>query len=168
MTKGADMTATVQPTPTREDAVKAIRSALRSRSGRAWSVRAGRGSVFEWIYITAPSSRLVDDQMTAEDCTDLGRLLGLDGPTHEQGVMVPRRRRREFVERARNVANDPHVVTVVEASGETSVHECESRELAGGLVRRLARERECLATACAGWIYVGGARVTVAAKEASQ
>lgn len=41
----------------RDDAIKAIRAALKRRSGKAWSVTGGRGTGWGWIEITAPPKR---------------------------------------------------------------------------------------------------------------
>lgn len=163
MTEGADMNATVQPTtPSREDAVKAIRAALAARSGRAWSVRAGTGSVFDWIYICAPASRLVEEEMTEKDRVELGRLLGLDGRAPEQGVMVPRDRRREYVERAQHVDLDPHLVTVIEPGCDPQVRGLSSRDEAVEWVRALADDRGEPMRARSDYIEIGTARVVIA------
>ncbi len=41
----------------RDEAIKAIRAALKRRTGRAWSVTGGRGTAWGWITITAPPKR---------------------------------------------------------------------------------------------------------------
>jgi hypothetical protein len=43
---------------TRDDAISAIRTALRKRSGKAWSVKGGRGTSSGWITISSPPRRL--------------------------------------------------------------------------------------------------------------
>lgn len=86
-----------------KEAIAAIKSALRERSGKSWSVTARRGSSYGWLNITAPPARLVDyGYMTDADSAELGRLLGRDGPCHMQGELVPASAAhyREFTARA--------------------------------------------------------------------
>jgi len=60
-----------------DDGVGIIRAALERRTGFRWSVRRGKGSRREAIYIKAASSRLVGTAMTGHDSALLGALLGL-------------------------------------------------------------------------------------------
>jgi len=95
----------------RDQAITAIRAALKRRSGKSWSVRGGRGTTWGWITITAPPSRLAGDEMTTEDAAELADLLGLDlDQAHLQGVLVPdsNQDRREYIGRAEGAA--AHVV----------------------------------------------------------
>lgn len=64
-----------------------IKRALRGRTGRSWSVSRGRGTVYGWLYITAPKERLVHGEVSAED----RRLLSeaLDESVGHQGVTIP-------------------------------------------------------------------------------
>lgn len=96
-----------QPKPStavdRDTAIKAIRTALRKRSGKAWSVRGGRGTAWGWITISAPPARSGDfGGMSDEDAAELGQLLGLDGSAHFQGVSIAAGSdyRREYIARA--------------------------------------------------------------------
>lgn len=41
----------------RNATIKAIRTALQRRSGKAWSVTGGRGTAWGWIHIDAPPAR---------------------------------------------------------------------------------------------------------------
>lgn len=41
----------------RNETIKEIKSALKQRSGKAWSVTGGRGTAWGWITITAPPAR---------------------------------------------------------------------------------------------------------------
>lgn len=103
----------------RDVAVRLIRDALRRRSGRPWSVTAGRGTVSGWLTIMSrPADRVcvhhVDGEecptpehcqqhryyLSEADCVELGRLLGLD--VHHQGVSISDRQddRRAHIARA--------------------------------------------------------------------
>ena len=87
----------------RNEAISAIKSALRERSGKAWSVTGGRGTAYGWLTISAPPARRVGyDYMTDDDRAELGRLLGMDKPCHRQGESVPASNAhyREYVARA--------------------------------------------------------------------
>ena len=92
----------------RDDAIKAIRTALRKRSGKAWSVTGGRGTAYGWITISAPPARRGEyGSMTEEDSTELAALLGLDR-VHHQGQDVPASDayRAEYVARAQGRTPD--------------------------------------------------------------
>lgn len=109
----------------RDEAIKNIRSALRRRSGKAWSVRGGSGTSWGWIEIDAPPARrtwgwrlkpgLADSPENYEeydtghpgghaspaDRAELARLLNL-ADVHWQGVSIAAGRgyRIEVVDRA--------------------------------------------------------------------
>lgn len=124
----ADRPAPELPAPVtdRNEAIAAIRAALRRRTGRAWSVTGGRGTVWGWITVDAPPSRAtwgyrlragaVTDRpedyepfdtgepgrlMSPEDRAELARLLGLES-VPVQGVSIPAGHdyRTEYVDRA--------------------------------------------------------------------
>lgn len=111
----------------RNETIKQIRTALKRRSGKPWSVTGGRGTVWGWISITAPPARSTWGErmiagsagympsdfepydtgepgrsMSPADQTELAALLGL--PTHmaRQGVSIPARSDywREYIDRA--------------------------------------------------------------------
>lgn len=42
---------------TRDEAIARIRIALKQRSGKAWSVKGGRGTAYGWIDISVPTAR---------------------------------------------------------------------------------------------------------------
>ena len=100
----------------RDDAIAAIRAGLRRRSGKAWSVRGGRGTSWGWITITAPPRRQDPEGcMTDEDRVELAELLGLgpaEGRAHWQGVTVPAsaQHRHEYIARAEG--REPEVIGV--------------------------------------------------------
>lgn len=110
----------------RDDAIKAIKDALRRRSGRAWSVTGGKGTAWGWITIDAPpkrrTARFVDNgrkddrgytawdledtaqpggYITPADQAELCELLGLER-MHHQGISIPAdtNYRIEYVNRA--------------------------------------------------------------------
>jgi hypothetical protein len=98
----------------RDETIKAIRAALKQRSGKTWSVTGGRGTVWGWINITAPPRRCTGDMiqhaelrhgqmhyayehidtctqtgcMTPQDAAELAELLGLEKPVHYQGASI--------------------------------------------------------------------------------
>lgn len=88
----------------RDQAIRAIRAALRRRTGRAWSVTGGRGTAWGWITVTSPPARRVQPfgYMTDADRRELGEALGLVAPAHAQGVSIPAGHdyRAEYVDRA--------------------------------------------------------------------
>lgn len=95
----------------RNEAIKAIRSALKQRSGKAWSVKGDRGTAWGWIQISSPPSRRVDfGYMTEADAEELGRLLDLGRPAHCQGVSIAAGSdyRLEYVARAQGKTPTVH------------------------------------------------------------
>jgi hypothetical protein len=73
----------------RKEAIRRIRTALRERSGRSWSVTGGRGTSWGWIHIDSPPARHDDSSfMRPDDRAELAKLLGLDA-VHQQGVSIP-------------------------------------------------------------------------------
>jgi len=97
----------------RNETIQRIRTALKLRSGKVWSVTGGRGTAWGWITITAPPKRrtghgvkksgaLTDwpedyeykdtgepnGNLAPAEQAELGRLLGLP-PVHFQGVSIP-------------------------------------------------------------------------------
>lgn len=98
----------------RNETMAEIKTVLRRRSGKVWSVTGGRGTAWGWITIDAPPARrtahsvkregAITDRpedyedrdtgepggyMTSADRAELGRLLGLSGPVHFQGESIP-------------------------------------------------------------------------------
>ena len=80
-----------EPAPSLDETIKAIRTALKQRSGKQWSVKRGRGTARDWITLTAPPARQEQPfgTMSKEDRTELAQLLGLDKPCHHQGHLIP-------------------------------------------------------------------------------
>lgn len=100
----------------RTEAIKAIRTALRARTGRAWSVRGARGTAYGWIQIDAPKARLTCDFEGGADCdgttcgrsheygyltmtdrVELAAVLGESRPVHPQGVSISPDSRNGYV-----------------------------------------------------------------------
>jgi hypothetical protein len=98
----------------RGEVIRAIRTALKRRSGKTWSVTGGRGTAWGWLRIDAPKARrtgkfvkvgtddfgndtfaLIDTgearefgYMTPDDQRELTELLGLGQLVHHQGHQV--------------------------------------------------------------------------------
>jgi len=91
------MNATTTPTD-RDEAIKTIRTALKKRSGKTWSVRGGKGTAWGWIEIDVPPAR---EGSRAADLIELAQLLGLE-TVHHQGVSIAAGRdyRQEYIDRA--------------------------------------------------------------------
>lgn len=113
----------------RNQVISEIKTALRKRSGRAWSVTGGRGTAWGWITIDAPPARRTsgfrlkagmvdipenyeeydtgqpDRLMTPADRAELAKLLGLDN-VHTQGVSIAASSDyyREYTDRAQGRA----------------------------------------------------------------
>jgi len=87
----------------RNEAIAEIKSALKQRSGKTWSVRGGKGTSWGWIKIDSPTSRKASEYgyMSEQDRTELASLLGLES-VHQQGVSIAASSayRREYIERA--------------------------------------------------------------------
>jgi len=89
----------------RNEAIEIIKTELKKRSGKTWSVIGGKGTGWGWITIISPPKRRMAefDYMTKEDCLELQRLLNLDKPVHNQGEMIAASSdyRLEYVARAK-------------------------------------------------------------------
>ncbi len=86
-------------------ACKAMKTALKNRTGKTWSVTRGRGTACGWITITAPEARLQFGSMTKEDQAELSAALGIEY-AHHQGVSIPASHghRREYLDRCNGIA----------------------------------------------------------------
>jgi hypothetical protein len=51
----------------RDDAIKAIRTALKRRTGKAWSVTGGRGTAWGWVTVHAPPARRTAEYVKVGD-----------------------------------------------------------------------------------------------------
>lgn len=98
----------------RNETIKKIRTALKRRSGKDWSVRGGHGTAWGWIKVSAPPRRMVGYRMSDEDRAELGRLLGFDRPADPQYESIPASSAyyAEYVDRAEGrvpaVCGTPH------------------------------------------------------------
>ena len=86
----------------RNDVIKRIKKALQKRSGRTWSVTGGRGTAYGWIKISSPPKRMENWYMPESDRKELGDLLGLSKPVHQQGESIPSSNAyyQEYIDRA--------------------------------------------------------------------
>lgn len=73
----------------RDETIKAIRAALKSRSTTPWSVKGGTGTAYGWITIQSAPRVRRNGYMTASQRIELRRLLNLDGVVHIQGLEIP-------------------------------------------------------------------------------
>jgi len=117
----------------RDEAITRIRTALKARTGRPWSVTGDRGTAWGWIRIDAPPARrtwrhfLPEGQpdrpenyrerdgysgghMSPYDRVRLAEALGLPEAVHCQGVSIPASTdyRVEYVDRAEG--REPSVI----------------------------------------------------------
>ena len=88
----------------RTETIRRIRTGLRQRTGKDWSVTGGRGTAWGWLTISAPPRRRINGGtcLTEADRKELGAALGLGRPAGLQGESVPASESywREFVDRA--------------------------------------------------------------------
>jgi hypothetical protein len=101
----------------RNTAIARIKTALKTRTGRTWSVTGGRGTAWGWITITAPPARRVCWEdcsletcmherfgerhcLSKDDRAVLSQALGK--PVRSQGESIPASSdyRQEYVDRA--------------------------------------------------------------------
>lgn len=121
----------------RQECTSRIKTALKRRSGKAWSVAGDRGTAWGWICISAPKDRRVNSAanpayvdpwetpdepsylevtpapgkeghyMTRADCQELADLLGLERPVHYQGLSFDSNDWKFYLDRAENGAPAP-------------------------------------------------------------
>jgi hypothetical protein len=97
----------------RDEAIARIKTALKARTGRTWSVTGGRGTAWGWIKISAPPARRICSAKCAPGtckherwsmCDDDQALLALalNKRPHHQGESIPSSGayRQEYVDRA--------------------------------------------------------------------
>lgn len=68
----------------RNEAITRIRTGLKARSGKTWSVRGGRGTAWGWISIDVPPAR---NENRESELKELAQLLGTD-KVHQQGISI--------------------------------------------------------------------------------
>lgn len=69
----------------RDDAIQRIRTALKRRSGKSWSVRGGRGTTWGWIDIDVPPAREANREAELKELAVLMNLPKI----HQQGLDIP-------------------------------------------------------------------------------
>ncbi len=109
----------------RKEAIAAIKTALKRRSGKTWSVTGGTGTGWGWLTISAPPARCtwkyrllpghIDRSHKDWEAYDSGEtgwyispaerqeladLLGLDSPIHDQGQLVDSMNWENWIDRA--------------------------------------------------------------------
>jgi hypothetical protein len=120
MTIMTDITSLDQPASmNRNDVIACIRAQLKRRSGKAWSVTAGRGTAWGWLNIDAPPARRLYRADGVTRCApvelkrhhghaslaerqEIATLMGFDQPIHFQGLSIPdsHAHYQEYCERA--------------------------------------------------------------------
>lgn len=101
MTKALNNPQQKGKTMTRDEAIERIKTALKTKTGRAWSVRGGRGSAWAWITVTAPPKRRNEfGYLNQADRAELAKAFQCDS-VHNQGITIAASaaHRREFVNR---------------------------------------------------------------------
>jgi len=97
----------------RNQTIAAIKTGLKHRSGKTWSVTGGKGTAYGWLRITStPSARRFDfdgvsparpgcGYMSLTDRQELATLLGLDR-VDADGISIPSswNHYREYIDRA--------------------------------------------------------------------
>lgn len=83
-----DLVMTTNTTMTRDGAIDVIKSGLKKRSKRAWSVTGGRGTTYGWIMIRSLAYAENGYSLTLGERAELGSLLGLES-VRDQGVLIP-------------------------------------------------------------------------------
>ena len=74
----------------RDEAISRIKTALKKRTGRVWSVTAGRGTAWGWVRISAPPKRLENGSLSDLDRAALARAMGFDlSEVHRSGISIP-------------------------------------------------------------------------------
>ena len=86
----------------RDETIRAIRAALKRRSGKAWSVTGGRGTAWGWITIDVPPAGRADAAARDAGRHELRRLLGLEPCRWARNETIPSANDyyREYLDRA--------------------------------------------------------------------
>ena len=99
----------------RDDAIARIKTALRAKTGKAWSVRGNTGTAWGWIdVLPLPKEQPEKGQMSPEQARLLADAFGLDAPVHYQGLSISPDERSVYVTRAER--NVPRAVYAPKAS----------------------------------------------------
>jgi hypothetical protein len=70
----------------RSAVTKLIKTFLKARTGRTWSVTGGTGTAYGWLHIKAPQARLDGYRASMDDKVMLALALGLEHPTEDFSV----------------------------------------------------------------------------------
>lgn len=124
--RASDAAREADPAHDRNATIKAIKDAMKRRSGKPWSVTGGRGTAWGWIHIDAPPARRTSrhklkegmpdfpenyeefdsgeagGSMSKAETAELARLLDITPGQASGGVGVPASSeyRREYIDRA--------------------------------------------------------------------
>jgi len=79
---------------------KLIKTFLKARTGRTWSVTGSTGTAYGWLHIKAPAARVTDYQTTMDDQVMLALALGLERPTRDFSVAASTGHWQAALERA--------------------------------------------------------------------
>lgn len=88
----AELSETGYVNVSRDETIRAIRAALKRRSGKSWSVTGGRGTGYGWIHIDAPRRRRTGDMQPTGEKDEYGRdkyELVDTGQPQEFGLITP-------------------------------------------------------------------------------
>ena len=104
MERGGTMNTEEMIVSNRNATIAEIKRALKKRSGKAWSVTGGRGTVWGWLTIQSRPAQQTSEGMSIEDRRELAALLALN-VVHSHGVKVPssHAHRREYLHRANGI-----------------------------------------------------------------
>jgi hypothetical protein len=119
----------------RNEAISRIKAALRSKTGKSWSVRGDRGTAWGWIEVLPlPKEQPEKGQMSPEQSRLLATAFGLDAPVHYQGLSISPEERAAYVARAEKPLPS-HLLSQVYAPKAARVHAASRAAFSQGRAR---------------------------------
>lgn len=88
----------------RDTTIAELRTQLRARTGRVWSVKGQRGTAWGWIDITTPPRRRVDGRPPAADVEILVEIFGHMASSGTLSIAASRDHYREALQNAHNLS----------------------------------------------------------------